>query len=138
MIAPLFSKDLIMDYVGIDHVVLTVKSIEASLHFYCAILGMQEVTFGNNRKAILCGAQKFNLHEMGKEFEPKAAHPIPGSLDICLIVKTPLVDIIEHLQKHHIKIIEGPVERTGARGKILSVYIRDPDLNLVEMSNYLN
>jgi len=126
-----------MKWVGIDHLVLTVRSIERSLAFYCNVLQMQEVTFGQGRKAIACGGQKFNLHEAGKEFEPKAQHPMPGSADLCLITSTPLQEVIQHLTKHKVKIEQGPVERTGAKGKILSVYIRDPDLNLIEISNYL-
>ncbi len=126
-----------MNFVGIDHIVLTVKSIEKSIEFYCSVLGMTEVTFGKGRKAILCGAQKINLHEQGKEFEPKAFHPSPGSADICVIVNTPLETVMRELIKHKIIIIEGPVERTGAKGKIQSVYLRDPDQNLIEISNYL-
>lgn len=126
-----------MGFVGIDHIVLTVKSIPKSVHFYCNILGMIEVTFGKDRKALLCGSQKINLHEYGKEFEPKAFHPLPGSIDICLITETPLEEVAERLNRHEIKIIQGPVERTGAKGKLLSIYIRDPDLNLIEISNVL-
>lgn len=127
-----------MAFVGIDHIVLTVKSIEASIKFYCSILGMKEITFGQGRKAILCGSQKMNLHEHGKEFEPKAHHPLPGSVDICFIIDSPLEEMQKRLAQHKIAIIEGPVERTGARGKILSIYVRDPDQNLVEISNYLS
>lgn len=126
-----------MKFVGIDHIVLTVKSIEKSLAFYCSVLGMEEVTFGKGRKAILCGGQKINLHEQGKEFEPKAFCPLPGSADICFIVGTPLEEVMKQLTKHKAALLEGPVERTGARGKILSLYLRDPDQNLIEISNYL-
>lgn len=126
-----------MRFLGIDHVVLTVESIEETLKFYCHVLGMEEITFGQGRRAIVCGQQKFNLHEAGKEFEPKACNPTSGSMDICLIVENPIEEIIRNLKNHQIDIIEGPVERTGANGKIMSVYIRDPDLNLVELSNYL-
>lgn len=126
-----------MRFLGIDHVVFTVNSIEQTVHFYCHILGMEEITFGQGRKAILCGDQKFNLHEHGKEFEPKAFRPTPGAIDICLIVEDPIDEVILRLNKHQIEIIEGPVERTGSRGKILSVYIRDPDQNLIELSNYI-
>ena len=125
-----------MEWNGIDHIVLTVQSIERSLHFYCTILGMKEVTFGKERKAIQCGLQKFNLHEAGREFEPKALHPLPGSADLCLITTTPLFQLEQKLAAHCIKIVQGPIERTGARGKILSIYIRDPDGNLIEISNY--
>jgi len=125
-----------MNFVGIDHIVLTVKSIERSIAFYCSLLGMEEVTFGKGRKALLCGAQKINLHEAGKEFEPKALHPLPGSADICLIAKTPLEEVLQELVRHGVEITEGPVERTGAHGKIISIYLRDPDQNLIEISNY--
>lgn len=124
-------------FVGIDHFVLTVKSIEKSIHFYCTLLGMEEVTFGEGRKAILCGDQKFNLHEVGKEFKPHALHPTPGSADVCLIASTPIEDVQKHLMQKRIEICEGPVERTGAKGNIVSLYVRDPDRNLVEISNYM-
>lgn len=125
-----------MGILGIDHVVFTVKSIERSLHFYCAILGMKEVTFGQGRKAILCAHQKINLHEVGKEFEPKASHPLPGSMDICFITDKPIKEVMAELKAYGIEIIEGPVEKTGARGKMTSIYVRDPDQNLIEISNY--
>lgn len=125
-----------MQFIGIDHLVFTVVSIEKTLQFYCGVLGMEEVTFGSGRKAIVCGSQKFNLHEKGKEFEPKAQKPTPGAIDLCLIVSTPLNEVIDHLTKHQIPIVEGPIQRTGARGPILSVYVRDPDQNLIELSNY--
>ncbi len=112
----------------LDHLVLTVKSITATCEFYSNVLGMDIVTFG---------AQKINLHERGKEFEPKADRPTPGSADLCFITKTPLADVIEHLGRYRVEIIEGPVKRTGAVGQILSVYFRDPDMNLIEVSNYL-
>jgi catechol 2,3-dioxygenase-like lactoylglutathione lyase family enzyme len=99
---------------------------------------MEVVTFGDNRKALLCGSQKINLHEMGKEFEPKAHRPTPGSADLCFITGVPLTVVIEHLQRCGVKIIEGPVRRTGAIGQIESVYFRDPDLNLIEISNYID
>jgi catechol 2,3-dioxygenase-like lactoylglutathione lyase family enzyme len=99
---------------------------------------MDIVTFGSGRKALLFGSQKINLHETGKEFEPKAHQPTLGSADLCFITNIPLVDVVVHLQQHDIKILEGPVKRTGALGVIESVYIRDPDLNLIEISNYLN
>lgn len=125
-----------MDFLGIDHVVLTVKSIKISLHFYCEVLGMEELIFGNNRKAVLCGQQKINLQEVSRECEPKALNPQPGSMDICLWTETPLDECIEILKAHKVEIIEGPVGRIGAKGKMLSIYVRDPDKNLVEISNY--
>jgi catechol 2,3-dioxygenase-like lactoylglutathione lyase family enzyme len=122
---------------ALDHVVLTVKDIAATCDFYTRVLGMEVVTFGQGRKALSFGAQKFNLHQAGKEFEPKAAKPTPGSIDLCLITGTPLPAVIDHLMACGVKIEEGPVPRTGARGPIMSVYFRDPDLNLIEVSNYL-
>jgi len=121
----------------LDHLVLTVKDIAATCEFYSNALGMDVITFGEDRKALVFGTQKINLHESGKEFEPKADHPTPGSADLCFITKTPLADVIEHLGRYRFEIIEGPVKRTGAVGQILSVYFRDPDMNLIEVSNYL-
>lgn len=120
----------------IDHLVLTVKNIEASCTFYTAILGMEEVSFGQGRKAVVCGNQKINFHQLGQEVEPKALHPTPGSSDLCLITEDPLSDVIAHIQDKGIKIIEGPVERIGALGSMTSIYIRDPDRNLIEISTY--
>lgn len=121
----------------LDHLVLTVKDVDASCDFYSKVLGMQVVTFGTGRKALLFGEQKINLHQFGKEFEPKAANPTPGSADLCFIAAVPLSEVIAHLTACGIEIIEGPVKRTGARGEILSVYFRDPDMNLIEVSNHL-
>lgn len=121
----------------LDHLVLTVKDIERTCSFYSTVLGMEVVTFGGGRKALQFGMQKINLHEMGKEFEPKADSPVPGSADLCFIADDPLHSVIDHLNRMGLEIVEGPVERTGALGKILSVYIRDPDLNLIEISNYV-
>ena len=129
-----------MDIQSLDHLVLTVKDIEASIAFYCDILGMQHITFGpgtdnKQRHALKFGSQKINLHQAATIFQPAANTPTPGSTDLCFIVKTPLAQVIHELEKHNIKIIEGPVERTGATNKISSVYVRDPDLNLIELSN---
>lgn len=121
----------------LDHLVLTVKDIPTTCEFYSNVLGMDVITFGADRKALVFGSQKINLHERGNEFEPKAHHPKPGSADLCFITKTPLADVIEHLHRHRVEIIEGPVKRTGVVGQILSVYFRDPDMNLIEVSNYL-
>ena len=121
---------------AIDHLVLTVRSIATTCEFYSRVLGMQVVTFGEGRKALMFGSQKFNLHELGKEFDPKAAFPTPGAIDICLITITPLAEVVEHLQLAGIEIVEGPVRRTGATGQMVSVYFRDPDSNLIELSNY--
>ena len=98
---------------------------------------MQAVTFGEGRKALVFGHQKINLHQAGREFEPKAERPMPGSADLCFIVATPLDEVIAHLETQGVAIIEGPVQRTGATGAIRSVYVRDPDLNLIELSNPL-
>jgi catechol 2,3-dioxygenase-like lactoylglutathione lyase family enzyme len=119
----------------LDHLVLTVKNIATTCEFYVAVLGMEVVTFGDNRKALRFGSQKINLHEMGTEFELKACRPTPGSADLCFITSVPLADVIEHLERNSVKIMEGPVKRPGAIGQIESVYFRDPDLNLIEVSN---
>ena len=121
----------------LDHLVLTVRDIEASCDFYARVLGMEIVRFGANRTALAFGAQKINLHEAGRELEPKADRPTPGSGDICLIASTPLEAVIEHLHACGVTIIEGPAAKTGATGPIRSVYFRDPDANLVEVSNYV-
>ncbi|KAJ8338363.1 hypothetical protein SKAU_G00373290 [Synaphobranchus kaupii] len=161
----------------LDHLVLTVKSVPDTLAFYSKVLGMEIVTFKGNRKALGFGQQKFNLHQLGQEFEPKARNPSPGSADLCLITDTPLLKVAEHLQvrwlppyrltflssvtisaplrsflsaflphtgadiiklPEHVGVAveEGPVERTGAVGSITSLYFRDPDDNLIEVSNY--
>lgn len=121
----------------IDHIVLTVADISATVTFYCDILGMQKEVFGQGRIALKFGSQKINLHQKGQEFEPKASKPTCGSADICFIVETNLTEIITELEAKNCKIIEGIVERTGANGKIQSVYLRDPDNNLIELSNYI-
>ncbi len=92
--------------------------------------------FKNNRRALIFGNQKINIHEYGKEFEPKAHLPVPGSLDLCFIVSKSIPEILSHLSEQNVQVLEGPIERTGARGNIISVYIRDPDLNLIELSVY--
>lgn len=120
----------------IDHIVLTAKDIQRTYNFYAEALGMSVIEFGQGRKSLVFGKQKINLHEYGKEFEPKAIGAAPGTTDICLITETPISTLISHLEKIGIDIIEGPVERTGAMGKINSIYFRDPDGNLVEVSNY--
>ncbi len=120
----------------IDHVVLTVRDIEASCAFYTRVLGMELVTFGGGRKALRFGRQKINLHQAGSEFEPKAQQPTPGSGDLCFIAATPLAEVVIHLRACGVEIIEGPVRKTGAIGPLDSVYIRDPDRNLIELSNY--
>ncbi|MCX5916457.1 MAG: VOC family protein [Deltaproteobacteria bacterium] len=120
----------------LDHLVLTVKSIPTTCDFYSRALGMEVVTFGDNRKALAFGCQKINLHEAGHEVDPKAHRPTPGSADLCFITQDPLSKILERFSRLGIEIIEGPVKRTGAQGPIESVYLRDPDGNLIEISNY--
>ena len=120
----------------LDHVVLTVRDIDATCAFYTRVLGMDARTFGDGRRSLHFGAAKINLHQQGREFEPKAATPVPGSADICLITSTPLGEVTGHLLECGVEIIEGPVQKTGATGPILSVYFRDPDGNLIEVSNY--
>jgi len=121
----------------LDHLVLTVADIDATVDFYTRVLGMEAVTFGAGRTALAFGRSKINLHRAGHEFEPKAHRPTPGSADLCLIAEGPLERVIEDLAAHGVPIEEGPVERTGATGPIRSVYFRDPDLNLIEVSTYI-
>jgi catechol 2,3-dioxygenase-like lactoylglutathione lyase family enzyme len=120
----------------LDHLVLTVADIDATVTFYEQVLGMRAVTFGDGRRALAFGTSKINLHQAGHEFEPKAARPTPGSADVCLIAADPLDQVCADLAAHGVTIEEGPVARTGATGPIRSVYLRDPDNNLIEISNY--
>lgn len=120
----------------LDHLVLTVASINVTVDFYTRVLGMQAITFGTGRTALRFGTSKINLHEAGREFEPKALCPTPGSADICLIVDDDIATVIADLTGAGITIEEGPVDRTGATGPIVSCYLRDPDQNLIELSNY--
>jgi len=127
----------------LDHFVLTTAQEEACIDFYTRVLGMQMETFIGGtppveRRAFKFGNQKINLHVRGREFEPKAHIPTPGSADLCFIAKGPLSDVIETLKARQWPILEGPVARTGATGKILSVYVRDPDQNLIEISEYVS
>ena len=119
-----------------DHVVLTVASIDATVDFYTRVLGMAAVTFGDGRTALRFGNSKINLHQAGHEFEPKARCPTPGSMDLCFIVDDPIEDVPGQLAAAGVAIEEGPVARTGATGEIVSCYLRDPDGNLIELSNY--
>ena len=114
---------------SLDHFVLIVRDIEATCRFYETVLGMSVITFGGGRKALSFGSQKINLHEVGKEFEPKAAHPTPGSADLCFLIYSSLAEFSEHLSKQNVPVVEGPVVRTGAMGPIRSIYFRDPDSN---------
>lgn len=118
----------------LDHLVLTTVDEAACIAFYVGVLGMTLETFGAGRKAFKFGDQKINLHVAGQEFEPKAAWPTPGALDLCFIADRPLADVRAVLQAKGVRIIEGPVARTGATGPIRSLYLRDPDRNLVEIA----
>jgi catechol 2,3-dioxygenase-like lactoylglutathione lyase family enzyme len=120
----------------IDHLVLTVQNIEVSCAFYTKILGMKVVAFKGGRKAVVFGNQKINFHESGNTFDPKALRATPGSADLCFIVNDPLTKIVGHMDTCGVKIIEGPVQRTGAMGPMTSIYIRDPDQNLIEIAVY--
>jgi catechol 2,3-dioxygenase-like lactoylglutathione lyase family enzyme len=120
----------------LDHLVLTVGDIDATIAFYVGVLGMEAVSFGAGRRALAFGRQKINLHAAAAPLRPHAATPTPGSADLCLITATPLAEVIAHLQRAGVAIEEGPVPRSGATGPILSVYFRDPDGNLIEVSNY--
>ncbi|ECI2503438.1 VOC family protein [Salmonella enterica subsp. enterica serovar Typhimurium] len=121
----------------IDHLVLTVSDISTTIRFYEEVLGFSAVTFKQNRKALIFGAQKINLHQQEMEFEPKASRPTPGSADLCFITSTPINDVVSEILQAGISIVEGPVERTGATGEIMSIYIGDPDGNLIEISQYV-
>lgn len=120
---------------GLDHWVLTVASLEATLDFYARVLGMQPITFGEGRKALRFGASQINLHLAGREFEPKALRPTPGSADLCLLVEGSLADTLSHLAAAGVAIELGPVPRSGASGDFTSLYLRDPDGNLVELAH---
>ena len=123
---------------ALDHLVLTVASIPESVRFYTSVLGMRGSQFkaadGSTRWALKFGQQKINLHQVGREFEPKAVHATAGSADLCLLTDAPIADWIGHLTVHGLKIEDGPVARSGATGPIVSIYIRDPDENLIEIS----
>ena len=118
----------------LDHLVLTTANEADCVHFYVDLLGMTLETFGSGRKAFRFGNQKINLHVKGHEFEPKAHTPVPGALDLCFIASIPLEQVMSTLESKGVPIVEGPVMRTGATSKIRSVYLRDPDLNLIEIS----
>ena len=120
----------------LDHLVLTVADIDRTVAFYTKVLGMQESIFSGGRRALTFGRQKINLHEAGREFEPKAKHPTPGSGDLCFVTNTPMHEVKQHLAAFDVPIEEGPVDRRGALGPIRSVYIRDPDANLVGIATY--
>ena len=119
----------------LDHFVLTVKDIKNTVDFYVNVLGMELIQFGPARTALRFDSQKINLHQQGNEFEPKARAPTPGSADLCFITTVPVAEVVVHLTACGVTVIEGPVQRTGAVGPIMSVYLHDPDMNLIEVSN---
>ncbi|HMO51182.1 MAG TPA: VOC family protein [Kiritimatiellia bacterium] len=123
---------------AIDHLVLTVRDIDASVAFYTRVLGMRHVVFGEGRHALVFGDQKINLHPAGREYMPAAARPTPGAADVCLLCAGPLEVVIDHLKFEGIHQVEKVVVRAGARGRIRSIYIRDPDGNLLELSSYVD
>ena len=120
---------------GLDHLVLTVRDPDATVRFYVDGLGMRLETFGEGRKALHFGRQKINLHLAGQEFEPKADKPTPGSADLCFLTATPVDQVATHLKALGHRLLEGPVARTGATGGLRSIYLRDPDGNLIEIAN---
>ncbi len=120
----------------LDHLVLTVRDMDRTVAFYRDVLGMRPVTYGGDRRSLLFGRQKINLHVAGNEIEPHAMQAAPGSADLCLIASVPMDMVLERLDKHDVPVVEGPVPRTGTLGPITSVYIRDPDGNLIELSTY--
>ena len=123
---------------SLDHLVLTVSDLDQTIAFYRDVLGMEPVSFGSPpRFAMQFGTQKINLHQVTQEFEPKARHPSPGSADLCFLTAHPLDDWQAHLSEHRVQIEDGPVHRTGATGPLCSIYIRDPDGNLIEISQLL-
>ena len=124
-----------MEISKLDHLVLTVNDIEKTVSFYVSVMGMQKEVADSGRVALKYRSQKINLHEFGKEFEPKAHKPMPGSADLCFITSTPLNDAMAHVKSCGVEIIEGPTKRKGANGPIRSFYFRDPDRNLIEVAN---
>ena len=120
----------------LDHLVLTVADLDVTIDFYTRILGMRAVTFGDGRHALRFGRSKINLHLAGQEFEPKAARPTPGSADLCLISPDVPDQVVAELREAGVGVVEGPVAKTGALGDMISVYIRDPDDNLIEIAHY--
>jgi catechol 2,3-dioxygenase-like lactoylglutathione lyase family enzyme len=122
----------------LDHIVLTITDIDTTTHFYVDILGLEEIRFDEGRRAVRCGRQKINLHVCGAEVSPHAGLPTPGSADLCFLTNRPLAELIDHLHQHDLDIELGPVERMGALGPIRSVYLRDPDKNLIEIANQID
>ena len=124
-----------MRVLRIDHVVLTVADVDRTLDFYGRVLGMTAISFGEGRRALSFGDQKLNLHQAGREFEPKAQRPTPGAIDLCLVTDVPLDEVAAHLRSQSVAIEHGPVDKVGARSALRSLYFRDPDGNLIEVSN---
>lgn len=122
----------------LDHLVLTVADIERTVEFYTRVLGMRRAEFAGGRIALEFGRQKINLHQYGREFEPRAGRVQPGSADLCFIADEPLAELIPELRHYRVELLEGPVARTGALGEIVSIYFRDPDHNLIEVANYVD
>jgi catechol 2,3-dioxygenase-like lactoylglutathione lyase family enzyme len=120
----------------VDHIVLTAFDLERTLDFYTRVMGMEAITFAGGRRGLAFGRQKINLHQAGQEFEPKALKALPGTLDLCFITATPLEEVMRTLKAEGVAIAMGPVPKTGALGPMTSVYFRDPDGNLIEVSNY--
>ena len=126
-----------MRITSIDHLVLTVRDVDASIAFYTRVLGMRAETFGSDRRALHFGDQKINLHLATQIPDPNVRHPTPGSADLCFLTDVPLDEVVEHLQEQHVRVVTGPVIRTGANGPIRSVYVYDPDENLIEIANHV-
>ncbi|WP_457575978.1 VOC family protein [Desulfomarina sp.] len=125
-----------MNIIRLDHLVLTVTDILQTCNFYGELLGIEIITFSDNRKALKVGNQKINLHQSGEELSPCARRPVPGSADLCFIVEQNIDDVRETLLSRGVEIELGPVERTGVAGRMTSLYFRDPDGNLIEISQY--
>lgn len=130
-----------MEIEALDHIVLTVRDVRATCDFYARVLGLRISLHEDPTKTfhfaqMYFGTQKINLHQAGHEFEPKALLPTPGSGDLCFITTATPDEIVEHLRARNVAVVEGPVPRTGARGPMTSVYLRDPDQNLVEIAHY--
>ena len=122
----------------IDHIVFTCQDVDRTIESYTRVLGMEPITFAGGRRGLAFGRQKINLHQAGREFEPKALKPAPGTMDLCFIASSSLDEVMEALKAEGVVIIEGPVPKTGALGPMTSVYFRDPDGNLIEVSNRLD
>ena len=125
-----------MNITGIDHVVMTVSDIAETIRFYESVLGMVAETYRDGRVSLKFGRQKINLHQQGREFDPKATRPVPGSADLCFLTDTAVEDAVRHVKSKGVRIIEGPVPRAGAAGPMMSFYFRDPDGNLIEVANF--